>query len=260
MSSRLVDTFVYFPDRQLYGDPADVGLAFTDLTIPTEDGERLHGWWIPARAASPRGHVLFFHGNAGNVSHRLEHALALTAAGLDVLLVDYRGYGRSTGRPSEPGLYRDARASLAALRAGGQVHPARTVLMGESLGAAVALWLAADEPPAALVLQSAFTGLRDVARHHYGGLSALAGDGYPSLQRIRSLRSPVLIVHGDRDEIVPIAHGRALHAAAPEPRRLEVVGGAGHNDLVEVMGASYGTVVAEWLESAAGLAARSRLT
>ncbi|HEV7501217.1 MAG TPA: alpha/beta hydrolase, partial [Vicinamibacteria bacterium] len=123
MWSPLVDALVYFPDRQLYGDPADVGLAFTEMTIPTKDGERLHGWWIPTRASAARGHVLFFHGNAGNVSHRLEHALALTAAGLDVLLVDYRGYGQSTGRPSEEGLSRDARASLAALHAGGQVDP-----------------------------------------------------------------------------------------------------------------------------------------
>jgi uncharacterized protein len=247
MLSPLADAFVYFPDRALYGDPADVGLAFAELTIPTEDGERLHGWWIPAPGTA-RGHVLFFHGNAGNVSHRLEHARALTAAGLDLLLVDYRGYGRSTGKPGEAGLYRDARAALRAMRTG-EVDPARIVYMGESLGAAVALWLATEEPPAALVLQSAFTSLRDVARHHYGPLATLAGDAYPSLERIRGVRSPVLIVHGDRDEIVPVAHGRALHDAAPAPRRLHIVPGAGHNDLVDAMGASYGTLVAESLDT-----------
>src|SRR5713101_4979804 len=214
MFSALVDAFTYFPARQLYGDPADVGLAFTELTIPTEDGERLAGWWIPARAQPARAHVLFFHGNAGNVSHRLEHALALTAAGLDVLLVDYRGYGRSTGRPSEQGLYRDARASLAALRAGGVVDAARIVYMGESLGGAVALWLALQDPPAGLVLQSAFTSLRDMARVHYPWVpAALVGDGFPSLDRIPTLRAPVLILHGDRDEIVPVAQGRALYDA-----------------------------------------------
>lgn len=248
MWSPLVDALVYFPDRQLYGDPADVGLAFTEMTIPTEDGERLYGWWIPTRAAAARGHVLFFHGNAGNVSHRLEHAVALTAAGLDVLLVDYRGYGQSTGRPSEEGLYRDARASLAALRAGGQVDPARIVYMGESLGGAIALNLALESPPLACVLQSTFTSLRDIAREHYpAALSGLAGDAYPNLQRIASLRAPVLVVHGDEDEIVPVGHARALFAGAPEPKRLHIVPGAGHNDLVDGMGAAYGTEVAAWL-------------
>src|SRR5260221_12657601 len=115
MWSTLVDSLVYFPDRELYGDPADVGLAFTDLTIPTEDGERLHAWWIPTRAAPARGHVLFFHGNAGNVSHRLEHGRALTGAGLDVLLLDYPSSGRSTVRPCEAGLARHARAGCAPL-------------------------------------------------------------------------------------------------------------------------------------------------
>ena len=248
MWATLVDSLVYFPDRELYGDPADVGLAFTDLTVPTEDGERLHAWWIPTRATLARGHVLFFHGNAGNVSHRLEHAQALTAAGLDVLLLDYRGYGRSTGRPSEEGLHRDARGARAALLAGGQVDPARLVYMGESLGGAVALRLAVEVPPLACVLQSTFTSLREVARQHYpAALSALAGDAYPNLERIGRLRAPVLIVHGEVDEIVPVEHGSALFAAAPEPRRLHVVPGAGHNDLVETMGPSYGTEVAAWL-------------
>ena len=248
MLKTLVDSLVYFPDRELYGDPADVGLAFTDLTIPTEDGERLHAWWIPTRATAARGHVLFFHGNAGNVSHRMEHALALTAAGLDVLLVDYRGYGGSTGRPSEEGLHRDARAARAALLAGGRVDPARLVYMGESLGGAVALRLAVEAPPLACVLQSTFTSLRDVARAHYpAALSALAGDAYPNRERIGLLRAPVLILHGEVDEIVPVAHAEALFEAAREPRRLRVVPGAGHNDLVRSMGPSYGTEVAGWL-------------
>jgi fermentation-respiration switch protein FrsA (DUF1100 family) len=248
MWNSLVDSLVYFPDAQLYGDPADVGLAFTDLTIPTEDGERLHGWWIPTRTLPARGHVLFFHGNAGNISHRLEHALALTAAGLDLLLVDYRGYGRSTGRPSEEGLHRDARASLAALRAGAQADPARVVYMGESLGGAVALRLALQEPPLALVLQSTFTSLRDVGRRHYpAALAALAADAYPNLERIGRLRAPVLIVHGEEDAIVPVDHARALFGAALEPRRLEIVRGAGHNDLVDRMGPAYGAGVAGWL-------------
>jgi fermentation-respiration switch protein FrsA (DUF1100 family) len=248
MWNTLVDSLVYFPDGELYGDPSDVGLAFTDVTVATEDGERLHAWWVPTRLAPAKGHVLFLHGNAGNVSHRIEHARALTGAGLDVLLVDYRGYGQSTGRPSEEGLHRDARASLAALRAGGGVDPRRLVYMGESLGAAVALRLALETPPLACVLQSAFTSLQDVAREHYpAALASLAGGAYPSLERIAKIQSPVLIVHGADDEIVPVAHGRALLAAAPEPRHLVIVEGAGHNDVLNTMGSAYGTEVADWL-------------
>jgi uncharacterized protein len=248
MWNSLLDSLVYFPDRGLYGDPSDAGLPFTDLTIATEDGERLHGWWIPTREAPARAHVVFFHGNAGNVSHRVQHALALRGAGLDLLLVDYRGYGKSTGHPSEDGLHRDARASVAALRTGDHVDPGRVVYMGESLGAAVALRLALEDPPLACVLQSPFTSLRDVAREHYPApMASLAGDAYPSLERIPRLAAPVLIVHGAEDEIVPVAHARALFAAAREPRRLRVVEGAGHNDLVLVMGAAYGAEVAAWL-------------
>ena len=165
MWTTLVDSLVYFPDRELYGDPADVGLAFTDLTIPTEDGERLHAWWIPTRAVPARGHVLFFHGNAGNISHRMEHALALTAAGLDLLLVDYRGYGQSTGRPGEEGLHLDARAARAALLAGGRVDPERLVYMGESLGGAVALRLAVETPPLACVRRSSRSANRLTTGH-----------------------------------------------------------------------------------------------
>ena len=248
MWNSLLDSLVYFPEGELYGDPSDAGLRFTDLSIATEDGERLHAWWIPTTVTPARAHVVFFHGNAGNVSHRVQHALALSTAGLDLLLVDYRGYGQSTGRPSEDGLHRDARASVAALRAGDQVDQGRLVYMGESLGAAVALRLALEAPPLACVLQSAFTSLRDVAREHYpAALARLAGNAYPSLERIPRLQVPVLIVHGAEDEIVPVAHARALFAAAREPRRLHVVEGAGHNDLVHVMGAGYGAEVAAWL-------------
>jgi len=248
MASRLLDALVYFPERELYGDPADVGLAFTDLAIPTEDGERLHGWWIPTRVRPARAHVLFLHGNAGNVSHRLEHAVSLGAAGFDLLLVDYRGYGRSTGRPREEGLYRDARAALAALRAGAGVDRERIVYMGESLGGAVAAWLALQEEPRGLVLQSTFTSLRDVARVHYPWAPpVLVPDAFPTRARLGELRAPVLVLHGDADEIVPVAHARALAEAAAGPRRLEIVAGAGHNDLVALMGASYGRTVAAWL-------------
>jgi fermentation-respiration switch protein FrsA (DUF1100 family) len=198
--------------------------------------------------------VLFFHGNGGNISHRLVAARALADAGANVLLFDYRGYGRSTGRPAEAGTYRDARAALLALRAQPGLDAAPVVYLGESLGGAVATELAVAEPPAALVLQSTFTSVREMARLHYPFIpSALVPAAYPTLDRIARVRCPVLILHGDRDDIVPLAHGQALFARAAGSKRLDVVRGAGHNDLLTVAGAAYGVTIAAWAREAAGL-------
>jgi uncharacterized protein len=242
----LLHSLLYFPVRAIAETPAAAGLDFRDLAIETEDGERLHGWWVPARSP-PVGHVLLCHGNAGNVGDRVVHARSLSDAGLDVVLFDYRGYGRSSGRPSEEGTYRDARAALRALLAQPEVDPSRVLLLGESLGGAVALALALESPPAGLVLQSTFTNVREMARVHYPFIpQAVVPDAYPSLERIGELRAPLLVMHGDRDDIVPLAHGRALFDAAPEPKRMHVFEGLGHNDLVTLAGASYGEVVAAW--------------
>jgi uncharacterized protein len=149
-----------------------------------------------------------------------------------VLLFDYRGYGRSTGRPSEHATYADARAARAALVGRPGVDPARIIYLGESLGAAVALELAIDAPPAGLILQSPFTSIRDMARLHYPIVPrALVPDAYPNLDRIAALRAPLLVIHGARDEIVPLIYGEAVFEAAPEPKRLEVFPAAAHNDL-----------------------------
>jgi fermentation-respiration switch protein FrsA (DUF1100 family) len=204
---------------------------------------------VPA-LGNAAAHVLLCHGNGGNIGDRVLHASLLAAAGLDVLLFDYRGYGRSTGRPSEQGTYLDAEAARAALLARPGVDPERALYLGESLGGAVALALALEHPPAALVLMSTFTSVRDMARRHYPFIPpAVVPDAYPSLRRIPDLRAPLLVIHGDRDEIVPLLHGEALFDAAPEPKRLHVVEGAGHNDLVMLAGE-------EWAAAVAALAAK----
>ena len=242
----MIDALLYFPSKPHDDIPGAFGLAHEDVEISTDDGQRLHAWWIPARG--PRlGHVLHFHGNAGNISHRLREASALTGAGFDVLLLDYRGYGRSTGRPDEEGLYRDVRAARAAVVTRENVDPSRFFYVGESLAGAVALALALEHPPRGLVLQSTFTGIRDMARLHYAVVPRfLVPDAYPSLQRIRRLRSPLLVIHGEADDLVPFSHGQALFAAAPEPKRLHRVAGAGHNDMMAVMGGSYAEAIAGW--------------
>jgi fermentation-respiration switch protein FrsA (DUF1100 family) len=193
------------------------------------------------------GHVLLCHGNAGNVGDRVLHAKLLSTAGFDVLLFDYRGYGRSTGRPDEQGTYGDARAARRALSREPRTDSSRVFYLGESLGGAVALELALELPPRGLVLQSTFTGVRDMARRHYPFIPrALVPDAYPSLRLIPELQASLLVLHGEQDEIVPLSHARTLFEAAPEPKRMHVFPGLGHNDLVPFAGEDYAEVVASW--------------
>ena len=242
----LLNALLYFPSRTIVQSPADAGLAYVDVELESVDGERLHGWWVGRRAPG-LGHVLLCHGNAGNVGDRVLHAALLTAVGFDVLLFDYRGYGHSSGKPSERGTYRDARAALACLLGQPDVDSTRVLYLGESLGGAVAIELALAHPPAGLVLLSAFTSVRQMARVHYPLIpTALVPDAYPSLRLIGGLRSPLLVLHGEDDAIVPVEHGRALLHAAPDPKRLRIVPGAGHNDIVSLAGELLAEEIASW--------------
>lgn len=241
-----LNQLIYFPERTLLAAPERIGLRHRELAPRTDDGERLHGWWIESRSATI-GHLLLCHGNAGNIADRLLHAALLSAAGFDVLLFDYRGYGASTGTPSEEGTYRDARAALRCLLEQPEVDPRRVVYLGESLGGAIALELALLSPPAGLVLLSTFTSVRALARIHYPFIPAgVVPDAYPSLQRIPRLAAPLLLLHGDHDEIVPIAHAHELFEAAPEPKALHAFAGVGHNDLVSDAGSELAEVIVAW--------------
>ena len=249
MLRRVQNWLLYHPVRAIEQTPAS---EFVELEFATEDGERLHGWWIPGRAPSA-GALLFCHGNAGNVGDRVPHAELLSAAGFDVLLFDYRGYGRSSGRAGEAGTYRDARAALGELLRRPGVDAARVFYLGDSLGGAIALQLALEHPPAGLILQSTFTSVRDLARMHYRFIpSGVVPDAYPSLRLIPGLRAPLLVVHGDRDELVPLMHGEELFEAAPSPKRMEVFAGAGHSDLVSLNAAAYAQLVATWANDVRG--------
>jgi pimeloyl-ACP methyl ester carboxylesterase len=234
--------------------PADAGLASEDVSVETEDGERLHGWRIAAGAQPPAAHILLCHGNAGNVGDRVLHARLLSDAGFDVLLFDYRGYGRSTGRPSEEGTYRDARAALEALLRQPGVDLSRVLYLGESLGGSVALRLALESPPAGLILQSAFTSVREMARAHYPFVpAALVPDAYPSLRRVRELEAPLLVLHGEHDDIAPLSHGQALYDAAPGAKQMHVFPGVGHNDLIPLAGTAYADVIRLWAADLRGV-------
>ncbi len=189
----------------------------------------------------------------GNRTHRAPLAAALAREGFGVLLFDYRGYGGNPGTPTEAGLLADARAARAYLAARGDVDPARLVYLGESLGAAVAVALAAEAPPRALVLRSPFTSLTDVGRRHYPLLPVglLLRDRYPSLERIGGVAAPVLVVAGERDRLVPVEQSRRLYAAAPGPKRFVLIADADHNDFALLAGAEFIGAVARFLDEVA---------
>jgi pimeloyl-ACP methyl ester carboxylesterase len=232
---RLLNALLFFPAREILETPP---VPYEDVAIG-----HLHGWRVPATA--PRiGQVLFLHGNAGNIGDRVPHVALLSRAGFDVLAVDYSGYGRSGGRPSEQATYEDARAARATLSGD------RVFYLGESLGGAVALQLAVEHPPAGLILQSTFTSIRHMARLHHPYIPrALVPDAYPSLRIIRELRAPLLVLHGSEDPIVPLMDGEALFEAAPEPKRLEVFEGVGHNDVLARAGRRWIKTIAEWVDA-----------
>jgi fermentation-respiration switch protein FrsA (DUF1100 family) len=235
---------LYFPSREIYQTPADAGLQFRDVPVETEDGQRLGAWWVAGRPPLI-GHMLFCHGNGGNIADRVRNAALLSAAGFEVLLFDYRGYGNSTGKPDEEGTYRDARAARRALLAQPEVNADRIFLLGESLGGAVALKLSVEAPPRGLILQSTFTSIRDLARHHYPLIPPrVVPDVYPGIRRVAALRSPLLLLHGDRDRTVPLVYGQQLFDAAPQPKRLHVFRGLDHD--VAVAANEYRETIAAW--------------
>lgn len=229
---------VYFPMKGAYpGTPKVMGLAYERVNLPTEDGETLAAWWIPAPANANKGAVLLFHGNAGNIAHRLDYARMFFDLGYATLLVDYRGYGESSGTPSEAGTYRDAAASWAWLTQTRGVKPHDIVLFGESLGGGVATWLGAQHTqtpqmsPRALVLSSAFTSVPDLGAEVYPWLPVrwMSRIHYDNRANLARVRVPVLIAHSPQDEIIPYAHGQRLFAVASEPKAFVEMSG-GHNE------------------------------
>lgn len=249
---------VYFPLLRDQPPAATALPGAEEVEFETEDGLRLRGWFLAAPYAEGRA-VLVCNGNAGDRSFRAPLAAALAQRGYSVLLFDYRGYGGNPGTPSETGLLADARAAQAYLASRLDVDAARVAYAGESLGAAVALALAVERPPAALVLRSPFTTLGDLGRYHYPFLpifDVLLADRYSSIERIRRLRSPLLVVVGDRDRIVPFEHSRRLYEVAPGDvdKRFVVIPGADHNDRALLDGTRFVDAVAAFLDAHTGRA------
>ncbi len=243
---------LYLPEaggRTVTATPAAMGLAYQDLWITVEDGPVLHGWFVPAgQGGAPV--LLFLHGNAGNISHRLDSIRIFHDLGLHVLIFDYRGYGQSSGRPTEEGTYRDARAVWSYLTAEAGYPPACIALFGRSLGAAVASHLARHVRPGALILESPFVSVPELARLHYGYLPVrwLSRFRYATAEHVAHAQAPVLVVHSPDDEIVPIDHGMRVYRRAPEPKSFLRIRG-GHNDGFLVSGKDYVEGLSAFIES-----------
>ncbi len=222
---------LYHPDRTR-PEPADFGVGeMQAVTLVTEDGLKLLPWWRPpGDEALPV--LLFFHGNAGHIGYRGEKLRPYLDRGWGVLLVAWRGYSGNPGKPTEPGLYADGRAALAFLGDHG-IPPSRQVAYGESLGAAVAVEMARTTRFGAVVLEAPFTSVADVAQAMYPFIPVrpLVRDKFDSIKKISELASPLLVIHGEADNVIPVRHGRRLHEAANEPKSARFVPGAGHNDL-----------------------------
>lgn len=228
---------IFFPMRYPAGNwSVQQRIAAEDRWLHAADGVKLHAWWVPEKNAALA--TLFLHGNAGNVTHRAAHALAINQAGSSVLLLDYRGYGKSEGRPSEAGVYADADAAYQALVNAGYT-PDRIILHGESLGTAVAVDLAVRKQCAGVVLEAPLESVRKMAGTVLPWVGPLLVHGFDTHRKIPNLQAPLLVIHGDEDETVPFTQGMAVFSAAPQPKSFWRVEGGHHNDLIEISRDSY---------------------
>jgi len=239
-------SFVFFPLRYPAGvwDPALLGVEAEEVWFEAADGASLHGWWIEARGEAPVSGspvLLWSHGNAGNLTHRAPHSGALARQGLSVFLFDYRGYGRSEGRPSEEGLYLDSEAAYAYLTEGRGIPPERLILLGVSLGCAPAARLATRVEHAGTILVSPFTSAKVMARRMFLGLPLgfLAASEYPVSTWVTQRSRPLLVIHGEVDTVVPFKLGQEVYVAAAEPKQFLTLPGAGHNNILAMGGTRY---------------------
>jgi uncharacterized protein len=245
---------LFQPTRELGPTPAAQGLAYEDVTIASADGERLHAWFIPHPSAAAT--VLFLHGNAGNISDRPLTIARLHDLELSVLMLDYRGYGRSSGHPSERGTYADASAAWRYLIIERKQDPGDVIIYGRSLGGAIAIELASRTTPRAVIVESTFSSIADIADEIYPYLPTrlLLRYEYPSSETIKRLTAPVLIAHSEDDEMIPFGQGQLLLHNAPAPKRFYRLRGS-HNQAFVQSGQSYYRAIEQFI-TAAGSPAR----
>ncbi len=237
---------MFFPSKTIEATPAEIELKYEEVSFSTADGVILHAWWIPHLHA--RATLLFSHGNAGNISHRLEKLRIFHDLGLNVFMYDYRGYGQSGGSPDEVGLYADAQAAYHHLVKIKKILARQIIAYGESLGGAVSTNLAEKSEIGALILDSAFTSVRDLAKVHYPFLAPLARTQFDALSMVSGVRAPILVLHSPQDEIVPYLQGQRLFAAAGEPKQFVELRGD-HNGGFLISGEVYVEGIRKFLET-----------
>ncbi|MCB2182513.1 MAG: alpha/beta hydrolase [Desulfobulbaceae bacterium] len=230
--------FIYYPDRTLFSTPKEIGLKYESITFSASDGVQLSAWLVPAEPSM--GIVLFCHGNAGNISHRLETIEIINRLGYSIFIFDYRGYGMSEGTPSEEGTYRDVEAAWNYLLKHQKVEPSEIILFGRSLGGAIASWLAARTTPKACILESCFSSVCDMAASLYPFLPTrlLCRFSYNTLENSGKISAPLLVIHSPDDDVVPFSHGREIFNHANEPKTFLQISG-NHNNGFLVTGKRY---------------------
>jgi len=236
---------IYFPQKAIEVYPSDAGVEFEEVNLKTQDGVLINGWFIPQDKA--RYTLLFLHGNAGNISYRLEKINLLQSCGANVFIIDYRGFGKSQGRPSEKGFYLDARAAYDYLLSGRNILPGQIILYGESMGTAVSVDLASREKVGGVILEGAFSCGRDMARIIYPFMPPFVfSDSFNSLKKIKNVRAPKLFLHSKDDEIVPFLLAQKLYNASFEPKKFQELKG-NHNNLFIESGGEYVDAVSSFV-------------
>jgi uncharacterized protein len=250
---RIEDGFIFHPDPVSARDPSHIGLTFENVFFATQDGIRLHGWFIPHQEA--RATLVWFHGNAGNISDRLLNIKLLhDRIKINIFIFDYRGYGRSEGTASEKGTYLDGEAAIEHLLGRDDAAARRLILFGRSLGAAVAAEMAIRFISLGLILESPFVSIREMARAIFPSLplGCLLRTQYDTLEKVRMVKTPIMVLHGDHDATVPFAQGERVFEVAAQPKRFHRIVGASHNDTFLVGGEKYYEALREFIESLLG--------
>jgi uncharacterized protein len=251
LARKFEDRLIFWPFRRLRGSPADLGLQFETIRLMPAPGVTIYGWFVPHPA--PRALVLYLEGNGGNRAFRLGHVGLWHQLGCSVLIIDYEGYGDSDGSPSEAAVYRDSRTAAAWIRTDPRTRHLPLLLHGESLGGAIAINLAAELPPAGLIVDHSFTTMADMANRVCLGLPAgrICRSQFRSIEVIHKYHGPLLVLHGDQDRFIPIAQGERLFAAANEPKRFVGIPGAGHHpdSILQAGGDFYRDALEDFLKS-----------